>query len=441
MSARLATLWLLLAGARAEPAPPEAPSPFAAHPAHCHADLLVDVGAAPGDAGGGWLAIGPRLPGALLLVPGLMASEDPSGLAALVAGGAQLGLASEPLSHRGRLDGRSLLAQARANRRALRRATGTSVDAATMAGDAPLQEAVLAVLGLVLLLPPGDLVLGPPRFARGTQGTLATSVVLPATAFSGPQGGVPDAALAASLDAAARALEAGEVPVVRLALDGPALAAGDIDLLERWRREVADPCGARLLPPREASRTLRAWLQRGGAQRLAAAGGAGPEAPPPASSRRLEAAEVIEAAAALSCGRSGGDVLPRSLPPGLDLTDAFQAFTLLLALGEGPVTLRPLRPPQSSPRSVLGAQGATLPAAAVRAAAADLAPGLRDQIPAFHRVGDTALTAAELLCAMGRVLQGEDPVTLTGVFSPDPFAAGLGWSQPNGPTYLRGSKE
>ncbi len=237
------------------------------------------------------------------------------------------------------------------------------------------------------------------------------------------------ASLAALLDRTAIALGAGDQPVVRLSLPPEIASAGLVPLLARWREEVLLPCGASVISSREAEVAARAWL-RSRTSGWGAILGARPEPEPPEPvipPSVIERSVVRTAAQALPCDAPGA-TLPRTLPGDIALTEVFAALAWSLANPESDtIQVTALRAPQTSPRSVLGPEGARLEGALLKHAVGELTLRPGDQIPAFLRIGEHALTAAELLCAMAGVVDGQEAVLIHTTYNPDPYAPGLGW--------------
>jgi hypothetical protein len=156
-------------------------------------------------------------------------------------------------------------------------------------------------------------------------------------------------------------------------------------------------------------------------QEMGAGGGTVPE--PPHYVRRIDGAAWLSAAHAIE----ETWVLPRTAPGGLDPTEAFLAFALLLDAETPPATLEigTLAPPIEIAETSLHGS-VPLDAADVRAAAKALSPPTLQVVPAVVTVGNVTLTAAEFLRVMAMVVLSHDPVARrTG--DPDPFAPGGGW--------------
>jgi len=314
-------------------------------------------------------------------------------------------------------------AQGRAERRALRRAAGQRPRVVGLPILSFRAEPLLVDLGFRVLLPLEPMEQAQPRRALIAPGYPSRAVIVPP--LRGPQ--PTEAALdPAALDRLAHALELGELPIVRLTLLASQLDSDRLSLLSRWREQVLQPCQARILLASDAPNALRGKLRASSDPRTQHA--------PQSSSRPLDMPQLLAAASALPLAGPPGSTLPAALPGELNLTEAFLAFSLALAEPQLPerVRLGPLGPPMSSPVSVLGPAGQQLSAQAIRTTASDLAPYLKSQVPAVLRAGEHSLTAAEFLCAMAAVLMGQDRVLVLPVFSPDPYAPGLGWGASEG---------
>jgi hypothetical protein len=411
-------------------AEPRAAGPDLYTPDRCAADLLVDSTLSRDTDLGGFAPtlIELGLP-TLLLVNAAQIEGFEAELEALAATGIEIGLWSPAPSVLLPVEQRSLAAswtRIRQERRAIKRAVGRAPRAAGTGRLDPSMEAALDVLGFGLVLPAPDGLMEPPRRAVDPQGLEGSAVVLwPVQPQLDSDDGPWDL-----LDRTARALEAGAQPVIRLSIPS-ALLGSQADLLQAWRRDVLEPCGASILGREAAEDSLRAWLRA----RAWASGGRRiftPPAPPPGSppsGPSLPRAALVAVAESLACDESRG-TLPRR-PAGVDdLSLAWLALSMQLAGTEPPLQLYAVRAPQSSPRSTLPPEGLVIDPEALRSIAADLVPGPGQQIPSFVRVGGQALTAAELLCAMAATVVGRDPVLVHPTYSPDPYAPGLGWALP-----------
>ncbi len=346
---------------------------------------------------------------ATLIVPAELAERRGETLRALAADGHELALWLDAPADAGR--GRAGLdawkRAAREQSKALRRATGQRPKTALVA-ELP-RTGELALDGLrfrtVLLERPDR-----PRRILDLSG-IPGSLVFPV--------GAPIDLDEATLDAAAEALSRaaeGSFPTAGLSLDAEALDAGDAEQLQRWLLGVVTPAGVKILPAKAIP------------MRATAAPGE-PPAETAALARPLDAGDIRRAAEELAGVRR----LPRGLEVGLTPTEAYLAFCLFLAEDPPPerVLLGPLSPPSEEIRSTL-VGGERAEAAAVRDAAAAIAPYLSRQVPSLVDVGDYTLSAAEFLLAMAGVIRGEDPVVLSTPMNPDPYAEGLGWGDSTG---------
>ncbi len=428
--------WALCAlpSAEATSGPPPGAAVFEATPAQCRASLLVDVRLANPTR------IEPvaralreaSIPSVLLVRSATLDGFEPS-LDAAMEAGHELGLLLEQ-SKGGKRDAQrptsSPWIRIRNEARDLRRSTRKPPRAVGILTTTPGLEGVLEMLGFTLLLPAPGAALEAPRRSEDPQGSKGAAIVLTAVEpGEGSDGTGGEGALAATLDRVALALELGAHPVVRLSLPSGLEAAGLTPLLARWRAEVLEPCGAEILTSREAESAVRVWLHGQSSPWATLFGRSSaplpPEEPPPM--RVVAPGELLAAIDALPCDRPGS-TLPRTLPGNLSLTEAYGALAQYLQEPARPeITVPALLPPQSSPRSVLGPVGASLPASAIRQTFAELSPKEGDQVPSFLRVSDQALTAPELLCAMAGAALAQDPVKVNATYSPAPYTPGLGW--------------
>ncbi len=396
---------------------------FSEQPERCAADLLLDVRLGR-DSGlvETAEALAPLGVEALLLVrpgqvegiPEVAATLDNAGLEA----GLWLHWPREPTSGG---SPSATWSQLRRDRRGLRRAVGQTPKAVGTARLSPALEGSLEIFGFTLQLPAPDGVQQAPRRSRDPRNIEGSGLVLwpvqpsEADASLGAEG-----AIAALLDRVAADLADGGPPVVRLSLPAR-LATRHIPLLDRWNREVLEPCGAAVVGRVEAERALKAWLRTSPADATATTelDGSGP-------AQTVVPQELELAAASLGCGTEGA-TLPRTVGQGLALSETWLALSFALSETVPPWELHPVLPPQASPRSVLPSGGVVIDAEELRASVAQLVPTRGAQLPAFARVGEHALTSAELLCAMAGVYLGSDPVRVVRTYSPDPYSPGLGW--------------
>lgn len=268
------------------------------------------------------------------------------------------------------------------------------------------REAELAAdqQGFRTILPLEDRARSPVRRSAATAGQPGRARVLSPGPYPEGCGAQLPAWTPGSLDRATRYGTAGAPGRVALPLDG-----ADPALLARWLDEVLAPAQVRLLKASEVGRV-----------RIAAP----PPAPPPAA-RDLDVATLKVAVAALP-GRSR---LPRTLPGGLNLTEAYAALLSAVANpGAERLPLPDLAPPSDFGRSSLPAEGRPVPAAAIRTAAEALLQAQPKAIPALSEVDGLALTAGEFLSLMAQVLLELPPVARPAE-PPDPFGEGGGWGQ------------
>ncbi len=431
---RSAALALLSLASSAVAEPP--PSPFGQQPEACQADLLLDVTLPPRVELPALLAtLAPLGQPFIVLARPAQLEGWPAEIEALEALGGEAGLwlswPREPSpGHSG--SPTASWSRLRADRRELRRAAGHAPRAAGTSQLSPQLEGSLDVFGFTLLLPAPDGLEAAPRRVVDLQGLQGTGVViLPIQPLEQDEALGDEAGLAALLDRTAAALELGAAPVVRVSLPAP-VAMRQAALLQRWQREVLEPCGAALLGREQAEEAVLAWLRTadrptGLLGMLVAPAAEKPPsavAPPP---RSVDDDELELVADALACSPTAGATLPHRVGDDLTLTQAWLALSMALRGGDPPLPLHPFLPPQTSPRSVLAPSGASIPAGDLRQVVIQLAPKPGQQVPSFTRVGEHALTAAELLCAMAGAVQGQDPVLVTTTYSPEPYSPGLGW--------------
>jgi hypothetical protein len=296
-----------------------------------------------------------------------------------------------------------------------------SVDLAIAPIGSRASEALLGKAGFNTLVNAEGAPSAEPRMAGVLEGQPGVHIVLPSGPYEDACGADPRSApfTPRAADRAGAAIQKAQrapgTPMVRVALDGRGGAETDAKVLGRWIDEVLVPGGVTVVTPGEARLVAAQAFRRG----LPAA------APSGAGGGRLVALDVVgQAAAAVA----EGDVLDRTLPGELNLTEAFVAF-LFVSSGrtEGTVVrLSTLSGPATMATTTLS--GPTeVPAEAVRAVAVALVAELPSEVPAAMSVGGRLLTASELLIAFAGVARGQDPVTVRPVGVPDPNQRGLGW--------------
>ncbi len=281
-------------------------------------------------------------------------------------------------------------------------------------------EALLGQAGFRSLVDAGAVSTPTPRMAGHFEGMQRIDVVLPPGPYDDACGADPRSApfLPSAGDRAATAIDLANVvvgtPVVRVALDGSGAGPRDAEVLGRWLDEVLLPSGAKVVTAEQArARVLEGFRRPGSVDGPSALGG------------RLVAVDELRAAAARL---ATGEVLPRTLPGELSLTELFAGLVLLESghVEGSVVRLRGLAGPATLARSAL--TGPTeVDRAALTALAAQLAAGWPTEVPSALPVGGQLLTASELLVALASAATGADPALTRPVAVPDPNDRGLGW--------------
>lgn len=258
------------------------------------------------------------------------------------------------------------------------------------------------------------------RYAGILEGMQRINVVFPGGPYQGPCG--PDPRVGpftpAAADRAARAIQQAAAvpgaPVVRVALIGKDGAPTDGEVLVRWVTEILGPGGVTVVTPRQARLAALSALQKGidMSQAVASVG------------RVVSLKDAVAAAEALRTVTT----VPRGLPGDLTPSEAFYAWTLVVAGRDdgSAVRIRSLSGPSNDARTSLKG---VVPVSAddLRATAKALLAAMPAEVPAAIPVGDQLLTASELLMALASLVRGDDPVETRPVAVPDPNARGLGW--------------
>lgn len=399
-------LWVGLAAA--EPCMLEAEGDFAAEAGEGW--LVVEVWLAPGHAG---LArdllatLGERdVAAAVVARPEDLAGELAELFAEAVRGGHEPVLA---------WDGEGDLEQAT---RVLRRLGRRPRAIAARLPD-KLTEATLGSAGYRVLLEEDAHAGARPRLAARFERTTPWTVVLPPGPYRDACGATPHVGrlTAATADRAAAALRGSRDGVVRLALDTALLEPSAADVLARWLDEVLAPAGTTIAPPSTVRKAAIRAMRSADTPPLGGTVTGG---------RLVAVSQVQEAAGSLREVRS----VPRMLGGGLNPTEAWMAFLLVLAErteGEA-VRLPALSGPISYAEPVLDGP-VEVPRGELLAAVRALVASPPSHVPSAVRVGEHLLSAGEMLLLMASAVRGETPPRTRPVGVPEPNEPGLGWGR------------
>ncbi len=320
---------------------------------------------------------------------------------------------------------RDALANNRAYRQKLKwiRQAGVPLKVAASPIPGRVSEALLGRLGFKTIL----LVRGPasalPRPAAVFEGQPRMNVVLHGGPYSGDCGTKPIVGpfTPAAADRVARAI-AGAVrsegaPTVRVAIQGSAGVDTDAAVVARWLDEIALPANAQISTANAARLAALQSFRSGKASPVGEDAGGG----------RIVAVEEIRKAAT---SLKDQNILPRTLPGDLNLTEAFYGFlTILAGREEGAVVrLGALRGPADTIDNQVDGI-VEIDADALKTLAGALLDDSPDEVPSAMSVGGTFLGAGELLTALASAVRGEDPPKTWPTASPDPNARGLGWGE------------
>lgn len=267
-----------------------------------------------------------------------------------------------------------------------------------------------------------------PRLGMAFEGQPRVSAVLMSGPWSGPCGRAYDLGpfTPVAADRAAQAIHgaarSGGTRVVRIGLDD----VGSVDeaaVLGRWIDEVLAPAGVDIVSASEAHAVAMRALRRPGVLAVA------PE-PETLGGRLVPVADLLLAAQALATA----DAIPRRLPGEMTPTEAFLGFaTYLAGRAEGEsVRLGALAGPRTGAPPTIDAPTPVEKGALVAVITRVVEAGPAE-VPAALPVGDRMWTAAEILTAMASAIRGEDPPMARPLASPDPDAAGQGWSPVDAP--------
>ena len=207
------------------------------------------------------------------------------------------------------------------------------------------------------------------------------------------------------------------MPTVRVALLANEDGEQDAQVLGRWLDQRVQSAGAQLGTPDDTRKQILAYFRTGAImQDNPLEGGGG----------RLVSVEQVREAAA---GLHEQNILPRTLPGDLNLTESFLAFALLLTGEvEGDVVrlTRLAGPEQEASARTTGV--VDVDREALMKTTRALLAELPERVPSMLPVGDRLLTAGELLTALGSAVRQDVPQSWP-TASPDPNAPGQGWGE------------
>jgi len=286
-----------------------------------------------------------------------------------------------------------------------------------------VSEALLGRLGfktIILLRGPASSL---PRPAAVFEGQPRVNVVLHGGPYSGDCGNKPDvgpftpAAADRITQAVAGAARSVGVPTVRVAIQGSAATDTDAAVLGRWLDEVVLPAKMQVTTANSARLAALQSFRSGKADPVGEDAGGG---------RMVSVEELRTAAASLD----DQNILPRTLPGDLNITEAFYGFLVVLAGKEEGTVVRlgalagPTDAIDNQVEGIVEVDGEAL-----KTLAAALLDELPSEVPSAMSVGGTFLGASELFTAMASAVRGEDPPRTWPTASPDPNARGLGWGE------------
>ena len=317
------------------------------------------------------------------------------------------------------------LANNKPYRQRLRELAGAGVQLRVVASPIPgkVSEALLGRLGFKTIL----LIRGPasslPRQAAVFEGQPRVNVVLHGGPYSGDCGSKPDVgpftprAADRVTHAIAGAARTGGAPTVRIAMLGSQSAETDAAVLGRWLDEVALPAKVKITTANESRVAALQSFRSGTAATVGNDAGGG---------RMVSIDALREAAKALA----DENILPRTLPGDLNITEAFYGFLVLVAGKEedSAVRLGALAGPTDAVENVV--EGIVeIDPEALKAVATALLDELPAHVPSAMSVGGTFLGASELFTALASEVRGDAPPHTWPTANPDPNAVGLGWGE------------
>jgi len=301
-------------------------------------------------------------------------------------------------------------------RRELRKNTGASVRTISLPPPPPALELAIDESGLRTILVEDEGANEPPRVARSYGGKPGRARLLTEHGYSDRCGAVFAANTAPALNRITRA--GVQVPVARVVLlPDPDAARSFVG----WWSTVAAPADWVALKPRQAGlRVAGQWLPRPSAAISTVVDD-------PAPARAATAKELDAIAEAIVVARR----LPRSLPGGFSLTEAFTGLNAWASNPQEVVILPMLGGPTSIPATSRRAPG-PVDVAQLKEASTTLSLAVSQTVPSLVNVGETTLTVREYLVALAYLKLGQTPVARD-TPDPDPYAPDGGWGSSGSP--------
>ena len=316
-------------------------------------------------------------------------------------------------------------------RRAYRKIMGQRTRSVYVTNPVRLTEASLVQAGFRVILEQPGLNSARPRRAARFAGQMGSGIVIPPADFldNCPRG-VPIHWTPAAADRATRAIRTAstESPpiVVRVSVLGDDSTPEHLETLFQWLDQVVLPADVHFSIPRLIHRRMGRLIDHPNLDAQTST-----TSVHNTGGRLIPVHDIRTAAASLTSVQE----LPRRLPGDLNLSEAFMAFTRLLAgdVEDSVVRLSKTTGPASLAISQIPSVEIAVPRAAIIQLAKIIRTAPPERLPSSFRIDGRLFTAAETLLLLAGAVRGEDAPKTWLVLVPDPRATGLGWGEATTP--------